>query len=144
MSAALQCVSREDVVREALSWIGTPFHDYAGVKGVGVDCAHFLIRVYATVGLIEDFTPERYVPQWFLHRDEPRFLNTLAGYAHQIKPEDAQSADVVMYNFGRHAAHGAIIVDEHAIVHAFSYAGRVIRSDRRQFSSRVHSYWGVL
>lgn len=132
------------MVREALSWVGTPFHDASGVKGVGCDCAHFLIRVYAAVGLIEDFNPEHYVPQWFLHRDEPKFLRTLARYAHPIERERVTTADIIMYNFGRHAAHGAIVIDGQTIIHAFSYAGCVTRSDRRNLQGREHSYWGVL
>lgn len=59
---------RRAVVAEALTWLRTPYHHAARIKGVGVDCAQFLIAVYAATGLIDDFTPDRYPPDWHLHR----------------------------------------------------------------------------
>ena len=42
---------RNRIVAEALTWIGTPFHDCAGIRGVGVDCAYFPIRVINALGM---------------------------------------------------------------------------------------------
>jgi cell wall-associated NlpC family hydrolase len=135
--------TRDDVVREALSWTGTIFHDCSGVKGVGTDCAHLLVRVYAAVGLIEDFSPQ-YKPQWFQHRDEPRFLQALVEQgARRIEPIDALHGDVLMYRFGRHAAHGAIVVDANTIVHAYKPVGHVCRGSRREFLDRLDSGWSL-
>jgi cell wall-associated NlpC family hydrolase len=135
--------TRDDVVQEALSWQGTIFHDMAGVKGVGTDCAHHLIRVYAAVGLIENFSPQ-YKPQWFQHRDEPRFLQALAEQgAHRIELSEVLPGDVLMYRFGRHAAHGAIVVDDNTIVHAYKPVGHVCRGSRREFEDRLDSAWSL-
>jgi NlpC/P60 family putative phage cell wall peptidase len=134
---------RDDVVREALSWLGTPFHDHAGVKGVGCDCAHLILRVYAAVGLAEDFSPQ-YKPGWFQHRDEPLFLNALSeNGARKIPHEKALPGDVLMYNFGRHAAHGAIVVDANTIVHAYKPVGHVCRGSRRELIDRLDSAWSM-
>lgn len=110
------------------------------MKGAGVDCANLVIAVYAAVGLIQAFE-EQYSPQWFLHRDEPRFLNTLARYAHQVTVPD--TGDVAMYKFGRHAAHAAIIISPISMVHAYRPAGRVLRDDPMAHAARLHSYWSV-
>jgi NlpC/P60 family putative phage cell wall peptidase len=134
-------VTREAVVAEALTWIGTPFHDRAGVKGAGVDCIHFLIRVYAAVGLIEDFDPPVYSAQWFQHRDEPLFLTGLQRYAHQVQM--AQPGDIAMFSFGRHAAHGAIVLDHYTMIHAYKPAGEVMREPRTDLDDRLHSYWSL-
>src|SRR5581483_5070526 len=135
--------TREEVVREVLSWVGTPFHDVAGIKGVGCDCAHLLIRTFAAVGLIEDCDPQ-YKPQWFQHRDEPRFLQALVEHgAHQIEPAAALPGDVLMYRFGRHAAHGAIVVDANTIVHAYKPAGCVTLGSRRELLERQDSAWSL-
>lgn len=139
--AGVQILTREDVVREALSWCGTPFHDCAGVKGAGVDCVHLLTATYAAVGAIEKFEPEAYSPQWFQHRDEPRFLGGLKRYAHRV--DSPLPGDVAMYNFGRHAAHAAIVIDERTIVHAFKPVGCVIRDSLQAHAHRLHSYWSV-
>jgi len=129
-------------VAEALSWVGTPFHDCAGVKGHGTDCVHLLIAVFANVGVIERFDPAPYRPQWFQHRDEPKFLDGMkAQGARQIDPAQALPGDVLMYNYGRHAAHGAIVIDEHSIVHAYKPAHMVVRSDRGELAGRLDSAW---
>jgi len=133
--------TREDVVREALTWIGTPFHDRAWVKGAGVDCLNLIIKVYAAVGLIEDFEPPAYSAQWFQHRDEPLFLSGLEKYAHRV--EMAEPGDIAMFNFGRHAAHAAIILDHYTLLHAYKPAGEVLREPRSGHDHRLHSYWSV-
>lgn len=135
--------AREDVVREALTWLGTPFHDCSGVKGAGCDCAHLIIRVFAAVGLTEDFDPA-YKPQWFQHRDEPLFLRELQRHgARKIEPEMISSGDVLMYTFGRHAAHGAIVVDANTIVHAYKPVGCVTLGSRRELLDRLDSAWSL-
>lgn len=134
---------REAVLTQARTWIGTPFHDCSGVKGAGVDCAHFLKCVAVEAGLIEDFVIPPYKPQWFLHQQRPLFLETLARYADPIERADARAADIAMYNFGLHAAHGAFIIDEQTIIHAFKYSRGVTLADRRQFRSFEHSFWRV-
>lgn len=135
-------MTRDAVVQEAMSWIGTPFHDCAGIKGVGTDCLHLVIRVYAAAGVIEDFEPEPYGPQWFQHRDEPLFLLGLSEHARQV--EVAQPGDIAMYTFGRHAAHSAIVIDGESIVHAYKPLGFVMRDSRADHAHRLHSYWSLL
>ena len=54
---------REAVVTEAASWIGTPFHHAARVKGAGVDCLMLLAEVYERAGVTtEHINPPFYVP----------------------------------------------------------------------------------
>jgi len=134
---------RAAVVAEALAWEGTPFHDRARVKGAGVDCVNLLIAVYSAVGLIDESNPD-YKPQWFQHREEPRFLLGLEAHgARRIEPASALAGDVLMYSYGRHAAHGAIVVDKTTIVHAFKPVGMVTRGDRREFAHRLDSAWSL-
>lgn len=132
---------RSAVVAEALSWVGTPFHDCAGVKGAGCDCAHLIMRTYQALELIPHFDVGPYSPQWFLHRDEPRFLNKLAEYAHRVAAP--LPGDVVMFNFGRHAAHGGILVAENKIVHAYRPQGSVTTGSLNLPRGEVHSFWSV-
>lgn len=42
---------RAQIVREARSWLGTPFHHQGRVKGVGVDCAGVAVEVAKACGL---------------------------------------------------------------------------------------------
>ena len=45
-------ITRQQVVAEALSWIGTPYIKNGRVKGVGADCATILFCVYRNCGLV--------------------------------------------------------------------------------------------
>lgn len=133
---------RAEIVREALSWAGTPFHDASGVKGAGCDCLHLVWRVAQACGYAPAGDPPPYKPQWFQHRGEALFLKGLAEYgAHRI--EVALPGDFAMYNFGRHAAHAAIIIDGNSLVHAYKPVGCVTIGDRREFEPKLDSYWSV-
>ena len=65
---------RAAVVAEARSWIGTPYHNCADIKGVGVDCGMLLVRVFVDTGLVPPFDPRPYPADWHLHRSEERYL----------------------------------------------------------------------
>jgi cell wall-associated NlpC family hydrolase len=133
---------RADIVREALSWLGTPFHDHSGVKGAGCDCVHLIWRVAQATGHAPTGEIPPYKPQWFQHRGEPLFLQGLGAHgAHQVA--FALPGDIAMYNFGRHAAHGAIIIDGNSLIHAYKPVGVVTIGDRREFEAKLDSYWSV-
>lgn len=118
---------RDAIIAEAMSWMSTPWHHAARVKGAGVDCAQFLIGVYAAVGLVPEIAVDHYPPDWHLHRDEPRFLGYLLQYADAV--ESPLPGDVVMFQYGRHAAHGSILVAGETIIHAWRDERRVTLTD---------------
>ena len=125
--------TRDAVVREARTWIGTPYHHRAAVKGAGVDCARLLIEVYAAAGVFEGFDPGDYPPDWFLHRDEERYVETILRFADEFDPHDQPilPADVVVWKFGRTFSHGGIVTAWPTIVHAFGLYAAVDETDVR-------------
>jgi len=133
---------RARIVAEAKTWIGTPYVSCGDVKGAGVDCAMLLIRVYQTDGTVDpDYDPRPYSMQWFLHRGNALYLNGIIKHCHQIMEGELQPADIAMYNFGRHAAHGAIVVDGEYIIHAYRPGGVVQMVERRSIAHALHSCW---
>jgi cell wall-associated NlpC family hydrolase len=132
-------MTRGEVVAEALSWVGTRYHHCADVKGHGVDCAMILVRIYCDLGIAPAFDPRPYAPQWYLHRGETIYLNWIAKYAHQV--DEPQPGDISLFNFGRHAAHGAVVIDELRMVHAYQPAKAVEVTERRSLESQLHSHW---
>ena len=112
---------RAAVVTEALTWLGTPYHNHARIKGVGVDCANLPAAVYHAAGLIPDLKPE-YAAQWYMHRDEELYLDWVKPYAREIQAAEAGPGDFVIWKFGRTFSHGAIILAPPQIIHA-SLAG---------------------
>lgn len=118
---------RAEVVAEARTWLRTPWHHEARVKGHGVDCANFLIGVYAACGLVAEFTPEQYPPDWMLHRSEEKFERYLLQYTNPVA--EALPGDIAMFKFGRTKSHGAIVGAWPTIVHAYYDERMVVLTD---------------
>jgi len=114
---------REQIVAEAMTWCGTPYHDHAGVKGCGVDCAYFPLRVYQALNLVDkEFEPPRYSPQQWLNspsqtdknklRFEDRtFLEVVTKLTkREITEVEVQPGDFVIYKVAASWTHGGIVI----------------------------------
>jgi cell wall-associated NlpC family hydrolase len=142
--------ARESVVAEARSWLRTPYHHAADVKGHGVDCAMLLVRVYCDLGLVDKFDPRPYTRDWFLHRDEERYLGVLLARSHEVR--SPLEGDVVLFRVGRCFAHAGIVsrVAPLSIIHAFSSMRCVVEDTIRNSSellgrmktAKFASIWG--
>lgn len=143
MSREDAAVLRARIVVEALSWVGTPYHHCAGAKGIGADCAMSLVRIYQAVGIVPpDFDPRPYAPEWYLHRNEERYLAGIERWARRV--DAAKPGDVALYRFGRTASHGAIVIDDDMLVHAYRPQRAVVLQERRALADRFDSYWSVI
>jgi NlpC/P60 family putative phage cell wall peptidase len=116
---------RNAIVAEARSWIGTPYHNCADIKGVGVDCGMLLVRVFVDLRLIAPFDPRPYTHDWHMHRGEERYLQSLLAHAERI--ESPQPGDVMLFRVGRCYSHGGIVTssDPLTIVHA-SFPAKIV------------------
>lgn len=129
---------REEIVAEAMTWIDTPYHDHAGLKGCGVDCAYFPLRVYQKFGKIPlNFKPPKYSPQQWLNSpsqtdrrklkiEDRTFFNIVTKFArYELKTPwsdepssglplieaEPKPGDFVIYKMVASWTHGAIIVN---------------------------------
>jgi NlpC/P60 family putative phage cell wall peptidase len=124
---------RARVVEIARGWLATPYHHAGRVKGVGVDCAQLLIEVFADAGLIERFDPGPYPMDWACHRDDERFLGFVQRFARET--DRPLPGDVLVFRYFRCFSHGAIVVDDELMIHA--YIGRGVElADRAEFGNR--------
>lgn len=134
----------ERVVAEALSWLGTPYHHAADIKGVGVDCAMLLVRVFVDTGIVEPFDPRPYPPDWYLHHDEERFLGWIAKFGRRLHEGEAQElGDVRLYTVGRCVSHGGIVIGEGMMAHADRAAGKVVRCESARWGDRYFASYRV-
>jgi cell wall-associated NlpC family hydrolase len=111
--------------------LGTPYHHMASVKGPqgGVDCAYFLIDVYATAGAMDRFVPEPYPQDWHLHRDAERYLEEVMRRCGKV--DVPELGDIVVFQYGRTFSHGGFVVAWPEIIHAYFGLG-VIYGDGEQ------------
>jgi cell wall-associated NlpC family hydrolase len=124
-----EAAQRAAVVAEARSWIGTPYHNCADIKGIGVDCGMLLVRVFVDLKLCPPFDPRPYPIDWHLHRSEERYL----GFIFDRSAETAAPlpGDVAVFRYGRCYSHGGIVTKTSPlrIVHAFYQTRMVIEDD---------------
>lgn len=113
---------RDAVVAEALTWLRTPYHHLGDIKGVGVDCAMLLVRIYGSVGVIpNDLDPRPYPSDWHLHRSDEVYLGWVTQYGTEV--QTPAPGDVAVYRFGRCYSHGSIVVAENTVVHSYLKRG---------------------
>jgi NlpC/P60 family putative phage cell wall peptidase len=144
-----EAIERAAVVTAARAWIGTPYHHMADIKGVGVDCAMLLVRVYCDLGLVAPFDPRPYTQDWMMHRNEERYLGFLLARVRMV--ETPGLGDVVLFRIGRCFAHGGIVskAEPLTIIHAFLPTGVVLEDEiarsaelsERLTTAKFASYW---
>jgi cell wall-associated NlpC family hydrolase len=121
---------RAALVDQARSWLLTPWHHNACLKGEhggGVDCGQLIKACYVDAGLVPDFEIGQYPRDWHLHRSEERYL----GWVEDRLDRTASPlpGDVAVWKFGRCFSHGAIVVEWPTIIHAYLLERKVCYGD---------------
>jgi cell wall-associated NlpC family hydrolase len=125
----MEAEQRAAVITEAHSWIGTPYAHRQRLKGVAVDCAQLPLAVYEATGVLPPTDVGEYPAQWHLHRSEERYLGWLERLASPIRQDQLRPGDFLVYRFGRAYSHGAILVQDGLVVHAYARARGVTLDD---------------
>lgn len=118
----------ESIVAEARSWLGTPYHHMADIKGVGVDCGMLLVRIFSDLGLCSDFDPRPYTRDWYMHQDGEVYLSFVQDRSDEITIEEILPGDIVVFRVGRCYSHGAVVTESSPLrlLHAVYQYGRVV------------------
>ena len=120
--------ARRAVIAEAETWLTTPFHHEARVRGVGVDCGQLLIAVYGALGYMPaDYKLAHYPADFAQHRGEEWYLGIVESFARRV--EAPLPGDVVLFKWGRSFSHGGIVVAWPEIIHAWIFTRNVMRID---------------
>jgi len=114
------------VVEAALSWLNTPYHSMAKLKGVGVDCGQLLIGVYEEAGRVKagEVAPEPYTHDFHLHKSEERYLAWVERYCDRVA--EAEPGDIAVFKFGRCVSHAGIVLQWPKLIHAYVGYGVII------------------
>jgi NlpC/P60 family putative phage cell wall peptidase len=137
---------RAAVVAEALTWLRTPYHHHARLKGVGVDCAQLLVAVYEACCAVDRVELGDYSPEWHLHRSEELYMQHLLRYARLLdEDETVRSADIALYRFGRTFSHGAIVLEPGTFIHAYKDRGVIVSTaEEEPLQGRDVQFWRVI
>jgi NlpC/P60 family putative phage cell wall peptidase len=115
------------VVREALSWQGTPYRRQASRKGVGCDCLGLVRGVWRAVYGSEPERSGSYAPDWAEAGGGEPLLDGARRHFREKALTEAMPGDVLVFRWRpRFAAkHAGILVSEHSFVHAYEGGGAV-------------------
>ena len=115
------------VLAEARSWLGTPWHHQARVRGVGVDCGGLVIGAFKAAGIL----PADYDAGYYgRHPDIERLVGALSEYA--LEAQDIRPGDVLLFTIVGSPRHLAIATDR-GMIHAWQGMKAVVEHgiDRR-------------
>jgi NlpC/P60 family putative phage cell wall peptidase len=118
-------VDRGRIVRLARSWIGTPYHHQASVKGVGTDCIGLVRGIWRALYGTEAETLPAYSRDWAEATGEETLIAAARRHLIEVTPAaDAQPGDVLVFRYHAStvAKHTAILVTPTTMIHAFEGA----------------------
>jgi NlpC/P60 family putative phage cell wall peptidase len=103
-------LARSAIVAEARSWIGTPYHHQASVKGVGCDCLGLVRGVWRELVGREPEAVPSYSSDWGEASAEEAMLAAARRHMIEIDAAEAAAGDVLVFRMrpGRVAKHAGI------------------------------------
>lgn len=117
-SIQMSNTAKQKIVDEALSWVGTPYHAQAQLKGIGVDCAQLIAGIAKGAGIDTDMViPFNYNAQHAINSDDEEMLRLIESYG-CTQTETPEPGDIVAFKMGRSHGHLGILVSETDFVHA--------------------------
>lgn len=127
------------VVREALTWVGTPYRHQGRTKAVGCDCLGLLLGVWAELyGRLPEL-PGAYAPDWAEATGAERFLEAAQRHCRQKPAAELAGGDLILFRWRRHlpAKHAGILVGPQRFVHAYQGSSVVVSALVPQWRRRV-------
>lgn len=115
-----------DIVAEARTWKGTPFHHQAALKGIGCDCYGLIRGVASELGLIPDHKPiTNYpaVPDGSMERIMREVLVA-------VPKTQAQPGDIVAFAWARDVQHMGFLTERNTVIHGYGRGnkGKVVET----------------
>ncbi|NJO56344.1 MAG: peptidase P60 [Rhodospirillales bacterium] len=112
--------SADDIVRIARSWIGTPYHHQASVRGVGCDCLGLVRGVWVEAVGYDPETPPAYAADWADATGDEAMLRAAGRHLSAKAIGQAAPGDVLVFRLrpGFVAKHAAILATDVTMIHA--------------------------
>ena len=113
-------LTREQIVAEARTWIGTPYRHQASLKGVGCDCLGLVRGVWRAVLGTEPERAPPYSPDWAEALQRETLAQAAARHLVPTAHDGLLPGDVLLFRWRAHlpANHMAIVSAPDMMVHA--------------------------
>jgi len=115
------------VIAAARSWLGTPYHDQASLRGVGCDCLGLARGIWRDVVGNEPFPIPPYSRDWGETEPHEVLANGAASMLIPIAMSDAGPGALVLFRMAPRAIakHVGILTGPETFIHAYERLGVV-------------------
>ena len=135
--------SPQEIIEQARTWIGTPYHHQARLKGIGCDCLGMVVGVADELGLkhesgvlLSSFDQTDYSRQ----PDGERLTRMLQSVLYEVPKEEAVPGDLVLFSIEGNPQHVGLISDYEGlgVIHCYAPSRKVVehRLDKK-WQSRI-------
>lgn len=127
--------SREAAVAAARTWIGTPYHHQASLKGVGADCLGLIRGIWRDLYGSDAELPPGYSRDWGEVSSTETLIEAAARHMIARGAAAPKPGDVVVFRMraGAVAKHAGILATPETMIHAMEH--------RRAAEVPFTSYW---
>lgn len=125
-------IQPEDIIAQARTWLGTPYHHQARLKGVGCDCLGLVVGVadelaltHKDGSLLSSFDQTNYSHQ----PDGTYLLQMMASVLDEVPKEDARPGDVAVFDIEGNPQHVAILteyIEGLGMIHCYAPSRKVV------------------
>ena len=123
-------LARARIVAAARSWIGTPYHHQASLKGVGCDCLGLVRGLWRELVGPEPEPVPPYSPDWAEASGRETLIEAGLRHFRPLAPGEIGAGDVAVFRWRPHwpAKHLAVATGAGTLVHAYDAAGAVVEA----------------
>lgn len=124
--------NHNNIVSQARTWLGTPFHHQARLKGKGCDCLGLIVGVVDELGLKDRNGMRLAAYDEVTYSKEPDgayLIQKLAGLLEEVPIAEARAGDLALFKVRENPQHLAILSDyegELGMIHSFAPSRRVV------------------
>ena len=111
--------SRDDIVAEARTWLGTPWQHQGRLKGVGTDCAGVVLGVGVAVGAVS--SKDAQVTGYGRQPDPVKMKGALDFLFDRVPKSDMKAGDIPWLRAQDKAQHLGIVTERRTLIHAVNY-----------------------
>ncbi|KVN08205.1 hypothetical protein WT09_30750 [Burkholderia stagnalis] len=115
--------TRQQMVDEARTWLGTRWCHQGRLKGVAVDCAGLVVCVTRAVGL------EAQDVDGYSRRPDGSLLDVVRSQTLPVPPGAEDAGDVVIFQWNNDPYHLALLTGKNSIIHAYAINRAVVEHD---------------
>ncbi len=121
----MRAADPERVIAAARSWLGTPYHDQASLRGVGCDCLGLARGVWREVVGPEPFPIPHYSRDWGEIGPREVLAEGVRRMMIEVDPAAAEAGALVLFRMKPRAIakHVGIISDPGSFIHAYERLG---------------------